>query len=91
MLGVWLTVDAWRRLMGRQDDRLAEIEAHKRTTESLAWYRARVDILQSVHAMMRNPERKIVCDVLANGCLLPDPDGVWYGLKRAALAALGEE
>lgn len=74
-----------------QDDLLAEINAHKRTAERLAWYRARADVLQAVQARMRDPERTMVCDVLANGCLLPDPDGVRYGLKRAALTALGEE
>jgi hypothetical protein len=28
---------------------------------------------------MRDPERTLVCDILANGTLLPDPNGERYG------------
>jgi hypothetical protein len=34
--------------------------------------------LQQEQSRFREPERTIVCDILANGTLLPDPDGVRY-------------
>ena len=39
----------------------------------------RLDMLASAQVRMREPERTIVCDILANGGLLPDPSGDRYG------------
>ena len=43
------------------------------------FYRNRCELLQKVQKYMRDPERTIVCDILANNSLLPDPSGVRYG------------
>lgn len=37
--------------------------------------------LQQENHRFREPERTILCDLLANGDLLPDPTGTRYGLK----------
>lgn len=39
----------------------------KRTFTSLDFYKRRCQELQRVQSMMRDPERKMVCDILANG------------------------
>lgn len=36
-------------------------------------------LFQRVQHFMRDPERQLVCDTLANGQLLPDPTGTRYG------------
>ncbi len=41
--------------------------------------RRKLDMLGALQHLMRDPERTLVCDVLANGQLLPDPDGSRYG------------
>jgi elongation factor P--beta-lysine ligase len=46
---------------------------------SAQFYRNRCELLQKVQKYMRDPERQIVCDILANNSLLPDPSGVRYG------------
>jgi hypothetical protein len=43
--------------------------------DSLAFYRRRCELLQSWQSKMRDPERTIVCDILANGQILLGPDG----------------
>ena len=43
------------------------------------WYQNRIRLLSMVQSHMRDPERELVCDILANGQLLPDPDGGRYG------------
>lgn len=43
------------------------------------FYKTRCELLQKVQKYMRDPERQIVCDILANNSLLPDPSGVRYG------------
>lgn len=40
----------------------------------------RLHRLQQENARFREPERTILCDLLANGTLLPDPDGKRYGV-----------
>jgi hypothetical protein len=50
------------------------------------WRGNRLDLLASVQKHMRDPERTLVCDILANGQLLPDPKG-----KRYGFAANGNE
>lgn len=48
--------------------------------KSLNFYKQRCELLQQVQKYMRDPERTIVCDILANNSLLPDPEGKRYGL-----------
>lgn len=48
-------------------------------------YVTRMDLLQKQQERMREPERTIVCDILANGALLPDPDGKRYGKPAEAV------
>lgn len=57
-------------------ERLEEAEA------SAAWYERRCSALQEQQSNMRDPERTIVCDILANGAVLP-PDfaGDRYAIK----------
>lgn len=50
-----------------------------RVLDALDFYRGRYDLLQAQQARMRDPERTLVCDILANGQLLPDPAGERYG------------
>lgn len=70
-----------------QDDLAAEIKAHKRTAKSLAWYRDRVDMLQREQRRMRDPERTLVCDIIANCALLPDADESRYGTPNKESSA----
>jgi len=45
-------------------DALAEIDRERRR---VAWYSQRFDALQAAQKNMRDPERGMVCDILANG------------------------
>ena len=45
----------------------------------------RTHVLQQNNKLFREPERTILCDILANGTLLPDPKGIRYGLKMPQL------
>lgn len=47
--------------------------------QSRDFYKTRCELLQQVQTFMRDPERQIVCDILANNALLPDPNGKRYG------------
>lgn len=89
------TIPALRAALQADDDKdLADM------ARSRDWYRHRVDMLQQWQSRMRDPERTIVCDILANGQMLPDPNGSRYGqdhepvgevlawLKRDQLAEL---
>jgi hypothetical protein len=51
----------------------------KRLENSLRFNKSRWELLQKVQIYMRDPERTIVCDILANNSLLPDPKGTRYG------------
>lgn len=42
---------------------------------SLNWYAQRHDAMQKVQKLMRDPERTIACDILANGHLLRNSEG----------------
>ena len=46
--------------------------------DTLNFYRKRCELLQQVQARMRDPERTLVCDILANGQLLGSVDGPRY-------------
>ena len=48
-----------------------------KATRSLDFYRRRIDALQKWQSKMRDPERTIVCDIIANGCTL-EPAGNRY-------------
>ena len=48
--------------------------------KSRDFYRRRCDLLQEWQGRMRDPERTLVCDILANGQTLPDPHGTRYPL-----------
>jgi len=61
---------------------LAVVEALWRERTKSEFYRRRCDLLQQVQSRMRDPERMLVCDVLANGSLLPDLSGARYGLTE---------
>lgn len=47
--------------------------------QSLQFYKNRCELIEKVQKYMRDPERQIVCDILANNNLLPDPSGARYG------------
>ena len=46
----------------------------------------RCNRLQQEQHRFREPERRILCDILANGTLLPDPQGTRYGTTPAPVA-----
>ena len=50
-----------------------------RLLNGLHFYRSRVELLAKHQLTMRDPERTLVCDIIANGQLLPDTDGKRYG------------
>jgi hypothetical protein len=58
-------------------------EQLKDALESLDFYRRRVEALQQWQSKMRDPERTIVCDILANGQTL-EPAGDRYFTPPAA-------
>src|SRR6476646_7150180 len=51
----------------------------ERSYYDASFYVSRCSALAAAQRKMRDPERTIVCDILANGKLLPDPDGERYG------------
>jgi hypothetical protein len=53
------------------------------------FYKRRADALQEWQSKMRDPERTIVCDILANGCTL-EPAGDRYTTPPAAQPAVPE-
>lgn len=60
--------------------KLADLLAQKFAAERLLeWHRGRIEMLGREQKRMRDPERTLVCDILANGQLLPDPKGARYG------------
>lgn len=54
--------------------------------QSLAYYKDRCGLLQSVHGKMRDPERTMVCDILANGQLLRTASGGLDAQRYGAIA-----
>jgi len=48
-------------------------DAMRRFERSESFYRRRCEALQSLQSSMRDPERVIVCDILANGFTLDQP------------------
>ncbi|TDS82577.1 hypothetical protein [Comamonas sp. JUb58] len=64
-----------------QAARIAELEAEK------DFYKRRCDALQAAQSTMRDPERTVVCDILANGHLLQDGTGKLDATRYAQLSA----
>lgn len=54
---------------------------------SAEFYKRRVDALQKWQSKMRDPERTIVCDIIANGCTL-EPEGDRYTAAPAPQPAV---
>ena len=54
-------------------------QENKNLKFSRDFYKSRCELLGKVQKYMRDPERTIVCDILANDTLLPDPKGKRYG------------
>ena len=59
------------------------------------WYKHRCNNLQAAQKNMRDPERTMVCDILANGALLHDGSGLVaaarYAVKEEHLASEGQK
>jgi hypothetical protein len=76
----------WRHKGGKSDNQIhwecweeQLLEFARAIIDADDFYRNRCELLQKVQKYMRDPERTIVCDILANNSLLPDPSGVRYG------------
>lgn len=54
------------------------------------FYKRRADALQQWQSKMRDPERTIVCDILANGCTL-EPAGDRYAIPAAQPSPVQEK
>jgi len=65
--------------------------ALRHIADSRAWYLRRVELLAAHQHTMRDPERTLVCDILANGQLLPDPNGLRYGKPNTRLNGASQE
>ena len=50
--------------------------------DSREWHAKRTSMLAKEQKRMRDPERTLVCDILANGQLLPDANGSRYGMPN---------
>lgn len=62
-------------------DHLDELEKENQELKlSRGFYKCRCELLSKVQQYMRDPERQIVCDILANCSLLDDPSGERYGV-----------
>lgn len=61
----------------------AALEELKELRETAAFYKRRCDALQAWQSSMRDPERTVVCDILANGFTLDQTEaGDRYGGLR---------
>jgi hypothetical protein len=67
------TAKYWKQYFERTE------EENRKLKLSLDFYKSRCVLLEKVQKYMRDPERQIVCDILANNSLLPDPEGKRYG------------
>lgn len=60
-------------------------EENERLNDSIKFRDVRINLLQKTQSKMREPERTILCDIIANGCLLTGPDAdKRYSLKAEA-------
>lgn len=73
--------------LGHAGDTLAALEELKELRNTAAFYKRRCDALQAWQSSMRDPERTVVCDILANGFTLDQPfAGDRYGGLRPNVA-----
>ena len=95
MSGTFITADQHTEAVFKLRDRIAELEQQLAEAQADAeFYKSRVDKFQQYQSGMRDPERTLVCDILANNAVLPDVTGDRYGMildKAAIDAARGEE
>ena len=70
---LWKLIDKYSSLINEQSILL------EKYANSARFYKSRCELIQKVQKYMRDPERQIVCDILANNSLLPDSSGVRYG------------
>lgn len=69
--------------LGHAGDTLSALEELTELRNTVAFYRRRCDALQAWQSRMRDPERTVVCDILANGFTLDPPfAGDRYGGLR---------
>ena len=54
-------------------DAMAALEELQELRDTAAFYKRRCDALQAWQSSMRDPERTVVCDILANGFTLDQP------------------
>ena len=81
----WFRFSAEYKALPTDDTALREYV--KDIERSLDWYKRRVTFLQEWQSKMRDPERTIVCDIIANGLTMEE--GGRYSLdKDAALREL---
>jgi len=74
------SIQEWVEMGQVWKEHLEELEKENEDLKSSKeWYASRCQLLQKVQKYMRDPERTIVCDILANNSLLPDPSGERYG------------
>lgn len=78
-----LRIDLENEISSLRDSLLAEQKAHLRTARMALWYLRRIQLLEREQYRMRDPERTIVCDIIANGQLLPDPNNTRYGTHNS--------
>ena len=71
-------MDVTRRLLKHGAEAIAAL---RRMEVTANFYRLRCELLQDWQDRMRDPERTLVCDVLANGQTLSDPHGTRYPKK----------
>jgi NAD(P)H-flavin reductase len=69
-------------------DKQDVLEFAREICEKNDFYKTRCELLQKVQKYMRDPERQIVCDILANNSLLQDPSGKRYGQDLKKLIVL---
>ncbi len=77
LIFVTATIIKMRRSIRRQQR--YEIENYYKMKRILERSKAKLALLGDVQRHMRDPERTLVCDILANGSLLRDEDGTRYG------------
>ena len=55
------------------------VEHCKKLAHTADWNERRIWLMTKFQSQMRFPERNLVCDIIANGQLLPDKSGKRYG------------
>jgi hypothetical protein len=75
--GKYALQTALAEVLAERDAAIAERDAFRESTD---FYRQRIQTLHDWQSKMRDPERIIVCDILANGRTL-EPAGDRYAMK----------